>query len=192
MIFSAATFLTGCVYMQSMSTLPLHLGRMSISPQTYGWIISLNGMMIVAFQLPLTLLLSRFDRGSVVAASALVVGAGFGLTAAASSGWHVALTVVVWTIGEMMQASFTAAIVSDLAPPALRGRYFGVWGVCYSLAMTGGTALGGETLARWGGTCLWLGCLAVSCLGAALYFAVRREMSRGRRHEAVGTAAASG
>jgi hypothetical protein len=55
-----------------------------------------------------------------------------------------AATVVVWTLGEIITAGLGAAIVADLAPVPMRGRYSGaygaVWSAAYLLGPLGGTA----------------------------------------------------
>ena len=64
----------------------------------------------------------------------VVVGLGFGLTALAGSVLAYAATVVVWTLGEIVTAGLGAAIVADLAPPSMRGRYSGAYGAVRSAA----------------------------------------------------------
>lgn len=181
MVCCAASLLVAFVFMQSMSTFPLYLAGLGIGPEMYGRIIALNGVIIVVFQIPLTSFLSRFHRGVVVAAASLVIGLGFSLNALAATPLQFAGTVVVWTLGEMMSAAFLMSIVSDLAPPELRGRYMGVLGSCYSLAMMLGVPLGGEILVRYGGTAVWLSTGAASVLASALYYSIRHRTGR-REH----------
>jgi predicted MFS family arabinose efflux permease len=90
--------------------------------------------------------------------------------------WQYAGTIVIWTLGEMMHASFIFAIATDIAPAAMRGRYMGVFGTSYSLAMMLGVPLGGEILSRYGGGYLWAGCLVLGLLSAAMYFRIRQHM----------------
>ena len=40
----------------------------------------------------------------------------------------------VWTLGEILFAAVSSAIIADLAPPHLRGRYGGLYGMAFSLA----------------------------------------------------------
>src|SRR5262249_39778780 len=60
--FCLATLLIAMVYMQAMSTLPLYLLSRGIDLVYYGRIISLNGLLIVCLQLPLTALVHGRDR----------------------------------------------------------------------------------------------------------------------------------
>lgn len=173
-VYCAGCLIGGLVFMQGMSTLPLYMKSLGIGADSYSRVISLNGAMIALGQLPLTAFLARFDRLRLMAAASVMIGAGFGMTALAGPVWQFALTVIVWTLGEMMQASFSQAIVADMAPAELRGRYMGVFSMCFSSAVTLGAPLGGQVLDRFGGHALWAGCLGASLVAAGLFLAARR------------------
>lgn len=167
--FCAGTVLVGLSFMQVASTLPLHLGQLGIGAKQYGRIIALNGVMITVLQLPFAALASRWRRDWTMIASGLVLGGGFFLNAFARTPLQFAAVVVVWTMGEMMNAVFAPTIVSELAPVALRGRYLGVFTMCFSSAAMFGAPLGGIVLARGGGQALWTAVLLMG-LGAAAFW----------------------
>ena len=176
MLFCLGCLLIGLVFMQGFSTLPLYLRSRGFGPDDYGDIVAVNGVLIVFCQLPLTAMLSRFNRLIVILLGGLVVGVGFGATGLAVAGWHFVMTVVVWTLGEMMQAPFTSAVVTDLAPVELRARYMGVFSMCFSSALMLGAPLGGEVLDSLGPNVLWFGCAGVAALAAVLYLAAYRSI----------------
>lgn len=177
LIFCLATLFISLCYMQHLSTLPLYTRGKGISIKEYGRLIALNGGLIVLLQLPLTTMLRRFDRGRMIALSAVVVGAGFGLTAFAHTPLQFAGTILVWTIGELMQLPFLSSVAADLAPPDLRGRYMGVFGLCFSSANMIGAPIGGEVLARFGGGYIWGGCFALGLISSVLFFSIRRDIA---------------
>ncbi|HUN81725.1 MAG TPA: MFS transporter [Phycisphaerae bacterium] len=187
----AGNILFAICFMQSMSTFPLYLAERGISTETYGRLIALNGVIIVALQLPVTHWMARYQRGSVIVAAALVTAVGIGLTGFASSVWQYAATVLIWTFGEIMQASCLFAIAADLAPPAMRGRYMGVFGMSYSLAMSLSAPIGGEILARFGGGYVWLGAFLSGCSSALLYLSIRAHI-RAVQHAVTAPATPSG
>lgn len=174
-VFCLSVLLIGMIFHQCMSTLPLHLGHLELD-RHYGWIIAINGMMITVLQLPLTAFLSRFHRLSVIAVGATLTGIGFGATVLATAHWHFALTVVIWTAGEMMQAPFGQSVVSDLAPARFRARYFGVLSMSFGGAMMIGPPLGGWTMTRFGAGTLWIACLITGLVAAALVLTLRRRI----------------
>ncbi|MBK8167692.1 MAG: MFS transporter [bacterium] len=169
--FCAGIVLVGLSFMQVASTFPLYLGQLGIDAKQYGRIIAVNGLMITVLQLPFASLVSRWRRDLVMIASGVVLGVGFFLNAFARTPWQFTAVVVVWTLGEMLNAVFAPTIVSDLAPPALRGRYLGVFTMCFSSAAMFGAPLGGLVLARGGGLALWTAVLLLG-LGAAAFSAV--------------------
>ena len=171
------------VYLQAYSTLPLAMRHAGLPPQAYGLAMAVNGIGIVIIQ-PVTVgWLQRHDASRVLAAGMGVVGLGFGLTALAGSTLAFAATVLVWTAGEVLFAAVSMAIVADLAPPHLRGRYGGLYGTAFSVAALLGP-LGGSWLLGHGTWLPWLTCVvlcAASGTGAlALAPAVRQ-----RRREAL-------
>ncbi len=179
-VFCLATFLIALVFMQSLSTLPLYIEQCGFQPGDYGKIIALNGLLIVLLQLPLTTVLTRFRRGNVMVVGALLNAVGFSLTALAVTLSHFALTIVVWTIGEIMAAPYSHAIVSDLAPTRLRARYMGVFTMSFSSAVMFAAPIGGAILAseNLGGRSLWFGAGVVAVFSAGLFFSIRCRVSQ--------------
>jgi MFS family permease len=164
MAFFAVTLAYGVVYLQSYLGLPLAMRHSGLAASSYGVAIALNGLVIVAVQPFVSSRLGRLDRSRVLAAGIAWVGAGFGLTALASSTAAYAATVVVWTLGEIVVASVALAIVADLAPPHLRGRYNGVYGLAWSVAGLLAPLIGTGLLGV-GKAPLWAACAAL-CAGA--------------------------
>jgi predicted MFS family arabinose efflux permease len=154
------------VMMQHMSTLPISMTADGLSAATYGWVIAVNGVLIVLGQLFVPKLIGNHDESRVLAVAAVIIGVGFGLVAFAHAAWFFALTVVIWTLGEMLQAPSNAATVAALSPPALRGRYQGLSSLNWSAGTALAPILGGFTQQHLGEAALWLGCFGVCALVA--------------------------
>ncbi len=172
--FCGGTFVLAVMFMQSFTAFPIFLGERGIGPRTYGLIMSLNGVLIVCLQLPITSLVTRLHRGWMLTLSAAITGAGFALFGVATAPWHFAMAVAVWTAGEMMGSPLSSAIVSDLAPQRFRGRYMGVFTMSFSSSMMVGAPLGGLILRELGGGYLW-GICGLLGLASALVFAMLRN-----------------
>ena len=163
--FVAISFSYLLVYQQAYTTLPLAMERDHLSPSAYGAAIALNGAVIVIVQ-PLALpLLTRLDRSRVLATGSALVGLGFGLNALASTTLGYAAAVVVWTLGEIIAMSVAMAIIADLAPEHLRGRYQGLNGAAWSIAGLVAPLLGSHLLAL-GKLVLWPVCLGLAVAAA--------------------------
>ncbi len=167
LLFLFASLLITCVYFQSQSTFALQVHALGLSDAHYGTLISLNGLLVVLLELPLSMLTQRFPAGPVIATGLLLIGLGFGLVAFAPSFPLLALTVGIWTLGEMIHAPVSTAYVADLAPPHLRGRYQGAWGMTWSSGLILGP-LFGTLLFSWNARGLWLLCGGLGIAAALL------------------------
>jgi MFS family permease len=177
------------VMMQHMSTLPIAMTQDGLSPATYGWVIAVNGVLIVLGQLFVPRLIDGRDSSRVLALGALIIGIGFGLTAFAGAAWFFALTVVIWTLGEMLQSPSNAAMIAELSPAALRGRYQGLNSLGWSAGTALAPVLGGFTQQHAGNAVLWIGCFVACALVAVGHLLA--GPGRRRRIDALGTASAA-
>jgi MFS family permease len=173
------------VYLQAYSTLPLAMRHAGLPPQAYGLAMAVNGIGIVVIQ-PLTVAwLARRDASRVLAAGMGVVGLGFGLTAFAGSTPVFAATVLVWTVGEVLFAAVSSAIMADLAPAHLRGRYGGLYGTAFSVAALLGP-LGGSWLLGIGTWLPWVTSAVLCALSGAGALALAPAVRRRRREALTG------
>ena len=183
LVFVFLSLCIGIIYSQSHVTLPLDMAAAGLLPSDFGLAVAVNGALIVLVTLRVTRFLERFPRYPVIAFSAVLLGAGFGLTELASTLPLYALTVVVWTIGEVIGAAVAPVIVSDMSPPALRGLYQGIWGSSWGLAFFIGPALGGFVFGHYGSGVLWAGTFVLGGAVALGYLALsiparRRQVPR--------------
>jgi MFS family permease len=168
------------VFLQSLSTLPLAMRADGRSPGAYGLVMAVNGIVIVLVQPVIGHRLGRWDPSRALVAGAALFGIGFGATALATSVLSYAVVVVVWTCGEIVIHAVAAAVVAELAPAHLRGRYGGAYGTAWGLGAFI-APLGGTALLELGAPVLWITCFGVCLLAAigqlALAPAVRRRSS---------------
>lgn len=176
-VFCLGMTLIGIVFHQSMSTLPIHLIDLGFSKRQYGLFIAMNGVLITFAQLPLTALLTRFNRSIVIVLGAVLTAIGFGATGIAVTSYHFVGTVILWTVGEMMQSPFSQSIVGDLAPVRYRARYFGVFIMSFSSSMMIGPPIGGLILEHFGPKALWTTCFVVGMTASLLILSIWRHLS---------------
>jgi MFS family permease len=174
LFFLLASLLITFVYFQSQSTFALQVHVLGLSNALYGTLISLNGLLVVLLELPISMLTQRLPAGPVIATGLLLIGLGFGLVAFAPTFPLLALTVGIWTLGEMIHSPVSTAYVADLAPPHLRGRYQGAWGTTWSSGLILGP-LFGTLIFSWNATSLWLLCGASGIVAAVLVVTTARK-----------------
>ncbi len=169
---TAATLLGAIVYMQSFITLPLAVAADGLGPDAYGVIYAVNPAVVILAQVLVLRVIDRLPAVPTLAASAIVMGIGFALTMFASSVPLFMVTVIVWTLGEIGFNAVGPALVADIAPPALRGRYNGIVGMSFGAAAFVAPLVGTAVLESYGEPALWTGCLIVSIVAAALITAM--------------------
>ena len=143
----AANLCIGLIFFQMASAFGLYVTGLGFSAATYGVLISLNGAMIVFCELPLTTITRRFPACRVMALGYLIIAAGFGLNFFAHTIPALVACMVLFTVGEMVTMPMASAYIANLAPASLRGRYLGVSGLTWSVALIIGPGLGMKLLA---------------------------------------------
>jgi MFS family permease len=177
LLFLISSVLGAFVYFQAQTTFPLHVEASGLSAADYGLLISLNGLAIVLFELPLVSITQRYPYRPVLVLGSLLVGLGFALNAFANDLPELGFTVLVWTLGEIIYAPVAAAYVADLAPEHLRGRYQGAWGLTWGLAFVLAPVIGAAIFA-WSSDGLWLACGLLGLLAALLLLEQRPRRAR--------------
>jgi MFS family permease len=165
------------VYMQAFTTLPLAMSGSGLPAQAYGFAMAVNGIVIVALQPVAGAWLGRHDHAIVIACGIAFLGLGYALTALASTTWEYAGCVSVWTVGEILANATAVAVVSAMAPPRLRGRYNGVFGLAFSIGYLIAPIAGTRLLAH-GRPVLWLSCAAACAVAAAWQLALGPAIRR--------------
>ncbi|SEO35955.1 MDR family MFS transporter [Actinacidiphila rubida] len=168
------TFLIGSVMQQGSSTLAIDMGAHGLSARQFGLVAAINGVVIVILQIPLTRMLRSRPTAALLAAGSLLGAWGFGLTAFADTVGLYALTVVVWTLGEIVHAPASMSVVAGLAPATARGRYQGMYTLAWSAASFAGPLAGGLVYDGVGPDAVWAGCAVVGTVAAAGYYALLR------------------
>jgi MFS family permease len=132
-----------------------------VTEKAIGIIFFANTLVIVLAQLPVSKLLEGRRRMRALAAMTVLwatawigVLASGALLEAAAAATAFALAVMVFAVGECFQGPTQGALVADLAPPHLRGRYMALSTLSWELGFilgpaAGGFILGAEPLALW-------------------------------------------
>lgn len=167
-----AALLTSFIFFQGFSTLPLTLKDAGFTKSEIGLLLSINGFLIVALQLPITAYFSRFERLAVILVGEILIGIGFGSTAFGTSAVWIGMTIAVWTLGEVLQAAFKQTLVVGFAPKEFRARYLGVFAMTHAVGLMIGAPLGGQVLDKFGPAVLWTGCFALAMISSSLYLLI--------------------
>jgi MFS family permease len=170
--------IVAAAYAQFDATLPVFAkNEVGVSEKGIGAIFFVNMIVVALAQLPITRALAGRSRVRAIAASAWLAAASFLLVIATAlwleGGEALALLLAMavgFTIAETLHGATQSALVADLAPEHLRGRYLSLLTNSYALGFSIGPALGALVLAEspvavWVGACVVLALAAVALHG---------------------------
>ncbi|MEU9145240.1 MFS transporter [Streptomyces sp. NPDC048349] len=170
------SFLISLIFMQGSFGLPLAMGSAGFSTGDYGLVIAVNGVMIVALQIPVTRFIEHRDPQKLLVVSALLAGYGFGLTAFGGSIGVLTLTVCVWTLGEIINSPTQMGLVARLSPLHARGRYQGMYTLSWAVASLIAPLLAGGVIDRFGAGWLWGSTAALGTVAGLGYWLLMRNL----------------
>jgi MFS family permease len=172
--YLAAVFLVMMVYIQYTASVPLAIKDAGLSLWWYGIIVTLNAVMVVVFEVPLTKFVQSWPMRRVALLGFGLIALGYGMYAIGITPALLILGTVIWTTTEIIGGPTTFAYPGLVAPPHLRGRYFGAMQSAVGLAIAVGPVVG---VALWDrlGNDVWLWAAAVGLLsGLCAWIGMRR------------------
>lgn len=179
--FVFASILMTITYLQMNTTLAVYLRDVhSVTEQGFGYILSLNAIMVVLFQFSVTRWISKFKPLLVMTAGSLLYAFGFAMYGAVAAFSLFLLAMVIITIGEMFVAPVGQAIVARLAPEEMRGRYMAVNGFTWLIPFAIGPFLAGLVLDNADPRLLWYLAGILGVLAAAAYFSLEYRAEKAK------------
>lgn len=176
-------FLSGVVFTQLFSTWPLFMESVyRLSERQIGLLMGLNGVVIVLTEMPIVHALERFRRMRVVAAGTLLLFGGFAILPWGSALVYAALSVLIWTAGEILVFPLVPSVIADRTVTANRGRYMGMFNMSFASAFVAGPLLGTWIYEAMGGAVLWTAAGLLGIVVAAVHLGIDRRL-RGEEEE---------
>ncbi|MCP4543107.1 MAG: MFS transporter [Chloroflexi bacterium] len=179
-LFMGACILMTLVYMQMNTTLAVYLRDVhSIPEQGFGYILSLNAGIVVLFQFSITRWIAKYRPLLVMTVGMLLYAIGFGMYGFVSTYILFMVAMVIITIGEMMTAPTSQALVAQLAPEDMRGRYMAVYGFTWVIPSAIGPLLAGLVMDNADPRWVWYiaGLLGIVATGAFILLERRAGIS---------------
>jgi MFS family permease len=133
-LFLGAVMLQVFTYMNMNTTLGVYLrNEHGTSEWHYGMLLSLNAAMVVLMQFPITRRIKKYPPMLIMAFGALLYAIGFAMYGFVSVYFMFVTAMIIITIGEMIVAPVSQALVASFAPEDMRGRYMAVSGFSWGL-----------------------------------------------------------
>jgi len=156
MLFVAVCILMGLVYVNLNASLGVYLrDEFAVAEAGYGLLLSLNALMVVLFQFAITRRIENRPPLLVMAAGMLLYAIGFGMYGFVSTTTMFILAMVILTIGEMLIAPVSQALVATFSPEKMRGRYMAVFGISWMVPFAIGPYLAGLIMDNMDSRILW-------------------------------------
>jgi len=150
----------------------------SINEARYSWLPTTNALMVVFLQVFITRRTRRKPATKVMPVGALFYAAAMLIIALSNSYWVFWLAMVVMTIGEMITAPTATVYITNLAPENQRGRYLGVFGLTWNVAMSIGPLSAGIFTDNFGMRAPYFFGTAIGILSALAFVALDRFAQR--------------
>ncbi|MBY9015904.1 MAG: MFS transporter [Candidatus Lokiarchaeota archaeon] len=156
MLFLSVSAITVIVYMQMNATLSVFLRDVHGFPTEYfGFLLSMNAVMVVVFQLWITGKLSKYSPMKVMAIGTLFYMVGFSLYGFVSEPYLFFIAMAFITIGEMIEMPIGQTATASFAPEDKRGRYMAVFGFHWAIPNLFGVLLAGLVMEYIGPNWVW-------------------------------------
>jgi len=173
-------FFLAIIFIQLYSTYCLYLREGYGLPENrIGWLLLVNTLLIVTIEMPLLHAIRRAMPMRMVALGSAFTGIGFALMPFGRGWFFAALSVAVWTAGEMLSMPLFMGLIAGRASREHQGRTLGLASFAFNLAFIVGPVAGTAIYQSLGPTTLWLGCglLGLSVCAGLIWLDLREGRS---------------
>ncbi len=167
-------FVWSVVFIQVLTTLPIYMRNVyGLAENRIGQLYPINTIMIVVLEMILMEKIRKYPLARTINISFVLLGIGLGLMPLGRGYAFGALTVAIWTFGEMLSMPLVTALIAERADDSNRGRYMGLNSFAFSLAFIVGPAAGTAIYDGLGPDAVWYVC-AATCVVITVAFSLLR------------------
>jgi len=160
--------------MQMNSSLSVFLRDIyGISAQKYGYILSLNAIMVVFMQFWITHKIKDYQPMILMCVGNLLYALGFSMYGFVNSYVLFLLAMVIITLGEMISSPILQAVIAALSPRDMRGRYMAVFNLSHEAAHAIGPLAAGIIMDNYDPNWVWYAGGIICTISAIGYLILR-------------------
>lgn len=185
LVLLAAIVCVDLVYRQQYSTLPVFLADHGLGTQFYGWLIAINGGVILCLELPAAHALRKRSPLGIVGVGLLLVGLGYAVLIPGAGAVFAVAMMLSLTLGEILYKTPATAYVADQAPGHAQGRFQSLYAGASISGQVLAPPLGGALYAS-APALLWPVCAVLAGGAGVAVLAARRLREPGRPSRAAG------
>ncbi len=185
LVLLALAFLMSVATTQVFSTLSVYSEELLHVPRSnVGLIYTINGVIVVALQIPAVALIGRVGVGRALVFGPVMYALGYVAFGWAGGFGLLAAVMAFITLGEMMLSPAQTSTAADLGDPARLGRAMGLFGLAQQFGVSVGPVVGGLAIDHLGHShiTMWMTLAALPALVAVGYGVMaRRIVTRAQR-----------
>lgn len=179
--------LNSIVFVQFMGALPLYYKEiLSFSDGEIGLLLAMNGLIIAIVEMPLIFILEKKSKILwMIAGGIFLTGMCYEVLTWTNWTGIAVISMLFLTFGEIINFPFAASFSLGRAAESNRGRYMGMYGLCFSVGHIIAPVLGMKVIELYGYDALWhgMGVLALVSLSGILW--VQKELEKEKELDAV-------
>lgn len=166
--FLLLIFIIGFCFFNIINAYPFFLkNNYHLTTEQIGYVLGLNGLLIVFFQMPVTHHFKSTHILSTIGLGGFLIGLGYFILPFYHGFYFALLSITLITLGEMLFVPSAFDHATQLSPPHARGTYLGLASICQaSLPLTITPMISMAIYYHYGTNVLWLG------IGALCMFAI--------------------
>lgn len=168
---------------QMFSLLPVYSSvNFGLVETEYSIFLSVNAVMVVFLQYLVTRITDRYPPRLIIALGGFIYAIGLYSIIPGSALLHFTLSMIVFTLGELILTPTALKLVADMAPEDMRARYLGVLSLGYPLGSGIGPVIGGWLNDAIAPVAIWYGAGTLALAGAICFvliaYRVREQQIR--------------
>ncbi len=166
------------IYFQVNASMPLYLVRdLHFSETVYGVVFTVNTVLIILVEVPLTNMLNHWSDRKMLSTGALLCAIGFGSMAFIKDIYGLIFTIIIWTFGEMIFFPSSSAYMSEISPENRRGEYMGAYQTVFNLAFAFGPWFGTAVMSSFGSSTLWIAAFILGSIASIMTLKIKAKPS---------------
>ena len=178
-IFLFASFLTAFLFFQLFTTIPLYnTEKLNLNELQIGLLLSLNGLVIFLFEMPLIGYLERkgTQATKIILLGSIFMASGFFCLIFSKLIFGIIFSIILITFGQVLLFSFSNTFAFNRAVKGHEGRYMAMYAMSFSAAQILSPKIGFSVIDSFSYFYNWILMAIVGLIGVSLYYILDKKI----------------
>jgi MFS family permease len=176
MLFLVGRTINQLVYATIGFAIPIQMAKTfgdKLGPEYFGYLMSFTGLVVITLTIPTIKLMGKIRPVVNMAIAGVFYAVGFGMLGFVSSFWLFILSGLIFTIGEIIEATNSGVYVANHSPINHRGRFNAIIPLVTGLGSTFGPKIFGVYSDSYGLTSMWVLCFVLAMISSVFMLWLR-------------------